>query len=183
MGAMIILVGASASGKTEIAKYLAANYGIKKAITHTSREKREGEQDGIDYFFVPETIFLQMKSRYCFVETTYYNNHYYGCSKDQVADDRCVVVDPNGLKAFKALKSKRVISFLLRADEETRIERMRGRGDSEEDIAKRIQNDKEAFALSNVPQADFIIDTDSRPVEAIAKQIYALYKAELSKLS
>ncbi len=183
MGSMIILVGASASGKTEIAKYLAANYGIKKAITHTSREKREGEIDGVDYFFVPEAIFIQMKSRYCFVETTYYNGHYYGCSKDQVADDKCVVVDPNGLKSFKALKNKRVISFLLRADEDTRRERMKGRGDKEEDIVKRIENDKEAFALSNVPEADFIIDTDSRPVEAIAKQIYALYKAELSKIS
>lgn len=180
---MIILVGASASGKTEIAKYLASHYGIKKAITHTSRDKREGEQDGVDYFFVPEAIFLQMKSRYCFVETTYYNNHYYGCSKDQVADDRCVVVDPNGLKAFQALKNKRVISFLLRADKQTREERMRGRGDSEESIRSRIENDETAFAPENVGKVDFIIDTDARPIEAIAKQIYALYQAELSKLS
>ena len=183
MSAMIILVGASASGKTEIAKCLAANYGIKKAITHTSREKRDGEKDGVDYFFVPEAIFLQMKSRYSFVETTFYNGHYYGCSKDQVADDKCVVVDPNGLKSFKALKSKRVISFLLRADEETRIERMRKRGDKEEDITKRIENDKTTFDPANIPQVDFIIDTDSRSVEAITKQIYALYKAELNKLS
>lgn len=180
---MIILVGASASGKTEIAKYLAAHYGMKKAITHTTREKREGEKDGVDYFFVPEAIFLQMKSRYAFVETTFYNGHYYGCSKDQVEDDRCVVVDPNGLEAFKNLKNKRVISFLLRADEETRIKRMRGRGDDEESIKSRIENDEKAFALSNVPKADFIIDTDERPIEVIAKQIYALYQAELSKLN
>ena len=183
MGAMIILVGASASGKTEIAKYLAAHCGMKKAITHTSREARPGERNGIDYFFVPEAIFLQMKSRYCFVETTCYDNHYYGCSKDQVADDRCVVVDPNGLKAFKALKNKRVVSFLLRADEETRAERMKKRGDSPDAIKERLENDKVAFAVSNVPQADFIIDTDARPVDVIAKQIYALYLAELSKLN
>lgn len=183
MAAMIILVGASASGKTEIAKYLSAHCNIKKAITHTSRQKREGEQDGVDYFFVPEPIFLQMKTRYCFVETTCYNGHYYGCSKDQVADDKCVVVDPNGLRSFKALKSKRIVSFLLRADEETRTERMRKRGDGEEAIKERLANDKVAFAPSNVPEVDFIIDTDSRSVEALAKQIYALYKAELAKLN
>lgn len=180
---MIILVGASASGKTEIAKYLAAHFGIKKAITHTSRDAREGEKDGVDYFFVPESIFLQMKSRYSFVETTFYNGHYYGCSKDQVEDDRCVVVDPNGLKAFKALENKRVVSFLLRADAETRKKRMEGRGDDPKAIQARLENDEEAFSLKNVNQADFIIDTDNRPIEVIAKQIYALYQAELKKLS
>ena len=180
---MIILVGASASGKTEVAKYLASHFGIKKAITHTSREARDGEKNGVDYFFVPEPIFLQMKSRYSFVETTYYNGHYYGCSKDQVEDDRCVVVDPHGLEAFKALQNKRVVSFLLRADAETRRARMESRGDKPEAIASRLENDESAFSPKNVHEADFIIDTDDRPIEVIAKQIYALYQAELKKLS
>ena len=49
---MIVLAGASASGKTEVAKLLAKKYGIVKIITTTTREKRVGEVDKRDYFFV-----------------------------------------------------------------------------------------------------------------------------------
>ena len=90
---MIILVGASASGKTVVAKDLAARYGYTKAITHTTRPKREGEINGVDYFFVTKKEFLDMESRGEFVETTWYNGNFYGCSKAQVADDKCVVVE------------------------------------------------------------------------------------------
>ena len=52
-----------------------------------------------------------------------------------------------------------------------------------EAIASRLENDEIAFSPENVHEADFIIDTDDRPIEVIAKQIYALYQAELKKLS
>jgi guanylate kinase len=49
---MIVLAGASASGKTEAAKMLAAKYGITKVITTTTRPMRVGEVHARDYFFV-----------------------------------------------------------------------------------------------------------------------------------
>ena len=100
---MILLTGASASGKTEIAKLLAKKYGIVKAVTHTSRAPRVGERNGVDYFFVSKEEFLALKEQNKFVETTFYNGNYYGTSKAQVTDLKCVVVDPNGLKSFIAL--------------------------------------------------------------------------------
>ena len=60
---------------------------------------------------------------------------------------------------------------------------MESRGDKPEAIASRLENDEIAFSPKNVHEADFIIDTDDRPIEVIAKQIYALYQAELKKLS
>ena len=47
---MIILVGPSASGKTAIAKHL-IRYGYQKFVTTTTRKKRFGENDGVEYFF------------------------------------------------------------------------------------------------------------------------------------
>ena len=44
---MIVLVGPSASGKTEAAKLLYSIYGIKKVITHTTRPMRIGEKDDV----------------------------------------------------------------------------------------------------------------------------------------
>ena len=118
---MIILVGASASGKTEIAKILARKYGIAKAITHTTRPMRDGEKDGLDYFFVSKEDFQKLLAENFFVEMTLYNENYYGCSKSQVSDNRAVIVDPNGLKAFQKLNDASVISFLVVADEESAI--------------------------------------------------------------
>ena len=54
---MIVLSGASASGKTEVAKMLAKKYGITKVVTTTTREKRNGEIHGKDYFFVSKNEF------------------------------------------------------------------------------------------------------------------------------
>ena len=51
---MILLIGPSASGKTEISKLLGLRYGISKAITHTTRAPRNGEVYGVDYYFVQE---------------------------------------------------------------------------------------------------------------------------------
>ena len=97
---MLILVGPSASGKTEIAKLLDVKYHLTKIVTHTTREKRINEKDDIDYHFVSKDTFLNLKSNNEFVETTLYNNNYYGTSKKEIADNKCVVLDPQGAYSF-----------------------------------------------------------------------------------
>ena len=67
---MIVLAGASASGKTEVAKELAKRYGITKVITTTTRNIRVGEVDGRDYFFVSKERFEEMINEGRFVEHT-----------------------------------------------------------------------------------------------------------------
>ena len=75
---MVVLAGASASGKTEVAKVLAKTYGITKIVTTTTREKRTGEVDGVDYFFVSKEKFETMILEDKFVEYTLYNGQMYG---------------------------------------------------------------------------------------------------------
>ena len=96
---MIVLAGASASGKTEVAKELAKKYGITKVITTTTRKMRVGEVNGRDYFFVSKEEFEKMLMDNRFVEYTYYNDNLYGSTKDQIAPNKCVVIDPAGLRA------------------------------------------------------------------------------------
>ena len=64
---MIVLSGASASGKTEVAKMLSSKYGIVKVITTTTRDLRVGEVNGRDYFFVSKERFKEMIKEDCFV--------------------------------------------------------------------------------------------------------------------
>ena len=49
---MLVLIGASASGKTEIAKILIKDYNFKKMVTTTTRRKRKGEINKVDYNFI-----------------------------------------------------------------------------------------------------------------------------------
>lgn len=178
---MVILVGASASGKTEVARLLEKQYGIKKATTTTSRFPRVGERNGIDYFFVSREEFERLLSENRLIEHAVYNGNYYGCGKDQVAENRSVVLDPNGLLHFLSLNDKGIVTFYLTAEETTRAARMKGRGDKREDIEKRLQNDRVEFAPGKIHPTDFTIATDGRSIEDITNEVYDLYMKELKK--
>ena len=177
---MIVLAGASASGKTEVAKMLAAKYGIVKAITTTTRDMRVGESNGRDYFFVSKAQFKDMIEQNRFVEFTTYNDNLYGSTKDQIAPNKCVVVDPAGLKAYIALNNPDIITFFLDSKEETRMHRMHLRGDDEEKIKNRLIHDREAFKAERIPQVDHHIDSETKTVEEVADMIYQIYQEFLS---
>lgn len=177
---MIILCGASASGKTVTALELQKKYGLKKAITTTTREKRVGETDGVEYFFISKEEFQKRLTENKFVESSLYNGNYYGCGLDQVSDDKVVVLDPNGLHSFKKLKNKNIVTFLLIADESTRRERMISRGDKEENIKQRLTNDVIDFSLDKIGEVDFIIKTGNKTIEETADLIYECYKKKIA---
>ncbi len=173
---MIILVGASASGKTVTALKLEEKYGFKKAVTTTTREKRINEKDGVDYFFLTKEEFLNKIKDNGLVEYTIYNNNYYGCGVEQVADNKVIVVDPNGLKSFKDLNNDNIVAFLLVAPEEVRYLRMLNRKDTEENAKKRLINDKKEFTEDKLAPIDYIIDTSKISIDEVADKIYKLYK-------
>ncbi len=173
---MIVLAGASASGKTEIAKLLAKKYGITKIVTTTTRAKRKGEVDGIDYFFVTPQKFERMIREDKFVEYTFFNGQLYGSTKDQIAKDKCVVIDPAGLRSYVALRDPSIVTFYLEADEETRRKRMFMRGDEQEKIESRINHDREAFKKENIVKVDYVIKNSSDDIlEEVCDQIYEIY--------
>lgn len=173
---MIVLAGASASGKTEVAKVLAKKYGITKIVTTTTREKRKGEVNGVDYFFVSKEEFEKMILDDRFVEYTLYNGQMYGSTKDQIANDKCVVIDPAGLRSYINLNNKDIVTFYLEADEETRHKRMILRGDDAEKIKSRIENDRIAFKKKNIAKVDYVIDADDKfSIEEVAEKVYQAY--------
>lgn len=179
---MIILVGASASGKTVTALKLQEKYGLIKAVTTTTRDKRKGEKDGVDYFYVTKEEFLIRNAQGLFVENTLYNNNYYGCGIDQVSDDRIIVLDPNGVRAFRNLNDKHIVIFLIECDEKKRQERMNSRGDDKEKIKQRLQNDIIDFDKRKIGKVDFIINTDNLTIEQTCDLIYTKYKEKLEPL-
>jgi len=179
---MILLCGASASGKTEVAKILFSKYGIRKVVTHTTRPMRDGEKPDVDYHFVDKETFLSLKGQGHFVETTFYHGNFYGTSFPEIGDDKVLIVDPNGLKAFLALNNRRIVTFFMDASPATRFNRMIYRGDSVADARRRIENDEVDFDEFHMEKTDFTIDTGQINIEQVANLVYELYTKKINAL-
>lgn len=178
---MIVLAGPSASGKTEVAKYLASYFGMSKIITTTTRPMRKGEVNGKDYFFVSIEQFNTMVEENKFVEYTVYNGNMYGSTKDQIDDNKCVVIDPIGMKAYISLNDPKIVTFYLKASEKIRYKRMIDRGDSVENAKQRILNDKVAFNKKNMCEVDFKIDSENFSIEEVSELVYKKYIEKISQ--
>ncbi|MDY5441460.1 MAG: hypothetical protein SPG64_04515 [Candidatus Enteromonas sp.] len=179
---MILLLGPSASGKTEIAKILCKDFHFTKTITSTTRPMRKGEVQGVDYHFLTEKEFLRLNDEGAFVETTLFNGYHYGSSKDEIGDDKVLIVDVPGYLAYKALQDPRIISFFIDCPEEERIAHMKHRGDEEEAIASRIEHDKKAFPDVVKDESDCHIMNVKTSLEELAKKIAEIYEAKLRSM-
>ena len=125
---------------------------------------------------VKERLVRRMIKEGRFVEHTLYNGNYYGSTKDQIAPNKCVVIDPAGLRSYINLHNKNIITFYLEADEETRHKRMITRGDAPEKIKSRIENDRIAFRPENIAKVDYVIDaSNNKSIEQVAAEIYQHY--------
>lgn len=176
---MLVLVGPSASGKTEVANILINNYGMVRMVTYTTRPMRVNEINGVSYHFVSVEEFMKLKDNDEFVETVEYNGNYYGTRKSDVEIDKIVILEPKGLHEFNNKMSDKIVSFYLEVSEVERINRMIYRQDKMEDIKKRIENDKEAF--KDIDEVDFVISNEHITISELADRIYKLYKKRIRR--
>lgn len=179
---MIILVGASASGKTEVAKMLFRLFQMRKVITHTTRPMRKGEKDGVDYHFVDEETFLDLDSKNYFVEKTNYNGNFYGTSRTELGDNKVLIVDPRGLQSFLALNDPSIVSFFMDVSKETRRLRILKRGDDLASAIKRIQTDETEFSKESVAMCEHVINAETASIKQLAVEVYEIYAQKIAQL-
>lgn len=159
---MIILVGPSGSGKTSIGKVL-EEQSIPRLVTTTTRPAREGETEGVDYYF-RDFSKEDMKE---FIEQTVYNNNRYGLTKAEVSsmlEKHNIVhvsLDKKGAKALKKNYPKESFVVFVKITEDEMIKRMRKRGDSERQINERVIFAKETDELNPPPETDLIIKNEN----------------------
>jgi len=152
---MIILVGESASGKTTVAKLLQEKYGMKMITTYTTRPMRDGEVNGVDYYFIDREKFEDLQMHGFFAETAEYRGWLYGSSKyDYLDDNNVVVLTPHGLRQVKRVFNGRddihIESVYLSIPRRDRLVKLLQRGDNIEEAYRR--------SLSDVGQFDGIED-------------------------
>lgn len=176
---MIILIGASATGKTEVGKLLNNKYNIKKVITYTTREKRINEVDDVDYHFITKEKFKELAKENFFFEYVNYNDNYYGTSYESLKEDTYLIVEPNGFHKYYN-SDVNFTSFYLETSKEIRLNRMIIRGDNIESAKKRIEIDDYVFNDETKSKVDYVINTDFITLDKVCEIIIEDYKNNIS---
>lgn len=155
---IIVLVGPSGSGKTSIGQILEEK-GIPRLVTTTTRKARSGEIDGVDYYFRDFST-LDMDE---FVEQTVYNKNRYGLTKAEVEsmlekhDIVHVSLDKKGADVLGTTYPDEAFIVFVKITEAEMVQRMKKRGDSQEQINERVKFCRKTDELLPPEQTDLII--------------------------
>lgn len=178
---MIVLCGGCCAGKTTLLDVLVDEFGYNRLITYTTRPMREGEVEDLSYHFITDEQFDKLNNDGFFAETTSYNvangeTWKYGTAKKDLTNDKIVILNPYGLKEIRKDKSLNIIAFYLFASHGEIWNRLRKRGDSSDEAARRIEADKKDFE-DILDYVDFAINTDGCfSIEETAEIIEQIYR-------
>lgn len=163
---IIIIAGPSGAGKTTVCKLLSKNDDkLLYSISATTREKRKGEKDGVDYYFVSDEKFKKWKKEGRFLETAEVHGHFYGTLKDFVSEsdkeekDILLDVDVKG-KINICKKIKNTVSiFLLPPNLSEAEKRIKTRNNEKE---KEIKNRMETATkeIREIKNFDYLVVND-----------------------
>ena len=165
-GILVVVSGFSGAGKGTLMKELLKQYdNYALSVSATTRQPREGEKDGEDYFFVTKELFQQMIEENQLVEYAQYVNHYYGTPREYVekkmAEGKDVILEIEIQGALK-VKEKFPETLLLFVTPPTAKElkhRLVGRGTETMDVIEfRMNRAKEE--AEGMDKYDYLIVND-----------------------
>ncbi|EOO00461.1 putative guanylate kinase protein [Phaeoacremonium minimum UCRPA7] len=139
------------------------------SVSHTTRDPRPGEKNGVDYHYVSMADFEALIDAEGFVEHAKFGRNRYGTSKmtieEQSAKGRVVVLDieMEGVKQIKQSNFPARYVFVAPPSEEELEKRLRGRGtEKEESVQERLAQAKIELEYSKTPGVhDIIIVNDN----------------------
>ena len=146
-GKLIIVSGPSGSGKSTVTKIVKDKLNIPLSISATTRNPRDGEIDGKDYFFLSKEEFKNKIANDEFYEYAEVHGNYYGTLKKTVEDNLnrglnvILEIDVQGALIAKEKKKDAILVFFRTKDMDILEKRLRDRKtDSEEIIQTRLKN-------------------------------------------
>lgn len=175
---MIILIGESASGKSSLAKYIADKFCFNNIVTYTTRKPRESEIEGVDYHFISESQFQQLKREGFFAETAEYNGWYYGSAKEDYfnSKSKIAVLTPHGIRQIKKNGINDIYTVYIKIARRDRLIKILQRGDNIEEAYRRSLSDVGQFDGIE-DEADLIIENDryKKSIKEIAYFVHYKY--------
>ncbi|WP_016855920.1 guanylate kinase [Halomonas smyrnensis] len=165
-GTLFIVSAPSGAGKTSLVRELIERLdGIQVSVSHTTRPRREGEVDGVNYHFVDRAEFERMIAEGDFFEHARVFDNYYGTSRRAVEEllaagqDVILEIDWQGARQVREQLPQAVSIFILPPSREELERRLSGRGTDEHAvIAGRM---REAVSeMSHYDEYDYVVIND-----------------------
>lgn len=181
-GLLIVLSGPSGVGKGTLCKALRSQTtSIQYSVSATTRAPREGEIDGVHYFFKTRDQFESMIANNELLEWAEYVGNYYGTPAQYVRDnldagkDVILEIEVQGAQKVRELFPEGIFIFLLPPSLEELRNRIVGRGtESEETINQRMQAASDELAL--LSNYDYAVVNDD--LESARARVEAILSAE-----
>lgn len=181
-GNLFIITAASGAGKTSLIKaLLAEDAHLKLSISHTTRKPRPGEENGVDYHFVDDALFLQMLGEAKFLESAEVHGARYGTSQSavdaplQAGYDVILEIDWQGAEQVRRLFPNAISIFVLPPSIETLEQRLNSRGqDSQETISRRVAAAR--AEMRHVSEFDYV--TINNYFDVALQDIRAIIRAQ-----
>jgi len=186
MAGLFITVSPSAGGKTTINRRLQKELeGLKISISYTTRPPRQGDKEGVDYYFVGKSEFEEKIEHGDFVEYAKVHGYYYGTSVAKLNEiisagfDVILEIDVQGASQIKKKYPQATGIFILPPNFEVLKKRLKDRNtDDEEQIMIRLKDARKE--LEEVDNYDYIVVNDS--LESAVEDMKSIIRAERRKV-
>ena len=165
-GLLFIISAPSGAGKTTLVRRLLDSLGgITVSVSHTTRPRRHGETDGVDYFFIDEDRFQGMVDDGRFLEHATVFDYHYGTARETVEQqlgsgcDVILEIDWQGARQVRTGMPDNISIFIAPPSYESLVERLHSRGrEDNATIARRLE--EAVDELSHYQEYDYVIVND-----------------------
>lgn len=165
-GTLYTVSAPSGAGKTSLVSALVkSNPEVCVSISHTTRPKRPGEVDGVNYHFVDHATFENMLEQGAFLESARVFNNLYGTSQQWVEDtlkqgiDVILEIDWQGAQQVRKLLPETISLFILPPSLACLRQRLTGRGQDDQGVID-LRMSEAISEMSHYVEADYLIVND-----------------------
>ena len=181
-GIIFVVSAPSGAGKTSLCRELIDSMSnLRQSISFTTREKRNGEQEGVDYYFIDTNAFKQKIAAGEFAEWAEVHGRLYGTSLQTLNTattqgvDLLLDIDCQGADQLKSNYQQGVFIFILPPDYAELEKRLRDRAtDDEMVIQRRLKNSRQE--ISQAFWYDYLVVNDD--IKVARDEILAIMTAE-----
>ena len=165
-GILFVVSAPSGAGKTSLLKaLLPAEQSLALSVSHTTRARRPGEEDGVHYHFVGVEEFQRLVAEGAFLEHAQVFDNFYGTSEKGVREqlsagqDVVLEIDWQGARQVRTCFPDAVSIFIAPPSIEALRERLGGRGQDDQDVIERRMRDARD-ELSHFSEYDYLVIND-----------------------